>query len=1731
MGAAALLSLLLLFAAGSAQAQNQVIGSFPNMQGGFENANAAQQASTSVASGAQLAAYTGANATNSTPSISNASRTGAKSLNWITGSTSGVLFSPTAPSTGIGNSTQYVVQFYWFKTTTGSARAFNVAISPDGTAQLGSNVTTGTLGVNSVASTVWTKAAIVVTSGSSAAATRYGLVQFLPNGGSFASPGYNIDDYVIYPGSTVDVTAPAAATSANAVVASTTSLDISWTASGAADLAGYVIVRHTSATAQSLNVNGIYGVGNSAASGGGTVVGIVPAGTNTFTNTGLNTGTTYYYSIFAVDRAFNYATAVTCNGTPAVACSSPTISGVSQAAAVCSGNSASINLSGLAASSVHSISYNIAGGSTVVTSATSDALGNASFTVPVTAANDAQTLTISSMTIGGSCTSNFSSNNTVSLSVNPLPGTPTGAVGAARCGSGSVTLAVDDPGAGYTIDWYSAASGGTLQTGGSGTFTFSSPTISANTTYYAETRNSTTGCVSSSRTAVTATVNGLPTISPTGITVPQGASAGNLVYTTSNTPNQYAIAYDATAQAAGFTDISTTTLTASPLSLAVPPAAAAAVYNATITVSNSSSGCSGSAPFTVTVVGPYTWTGAAGDNLLASANNWSPLRSSPANSDVLKFDGATVPTATVSIGSTTTINSLLLANSASVTLTSAALTVSNGITVASGSALTQATGAALTVGGASSIAGTYTLNSGTFVTTGSIVTVTGTFNNASTSTTAITSSGSTLLFSSVAGLGTYNLTAVLTGSGTGQIPAATWSTVNGNGTLKITGATTASQIGAVGTPASSLFGNVEFDLPNLTSAGFKVFAAQGAFTSGLTIAGNLTLARTNTGATQMTSGTPFNINIIGNLNVYAGNWNLMPFSGSNGTANLVIGGDVNIDATVSYPASGYSRPVFNMTNARTGNVGTMNIGGSLYLNSGANIAELTQSSGTATLTFSGGNSKTITQLNGSVVSGTINTVVNKPSATLSLASNLLSSGTKNVTLTAGTLNIGTHALTLNGTISVGTGSIDASAGTIILKGAGAQSIPANTFSNGTVYNFIVNSGGTASLGSALTVSNNLTLNSGTLAVGTQTLTLNGGVSAPGGSLTSATGGTVSYSGNSDGQNVLAINYGNLALTGGQKILASGTTGVAGTFTATAAGSHTVTGSTINFNGSGNQSVPDFPYESLQSSTGGTKTLATSMSISGDVAIGNGTILASGGNNLGLAGNWVQDGTFQPGGGTVSFYGGNAQAFSGSAPGNFYDLSVSKTAGSLTAGNFINVAHRLQLEEGGIVGSENLLLANSARVVRNAGSLDTAPVFLGSVDLEFANSSDLGTGAEVPATDIVRDVTINGGGKVTLSRSIKVNGTLSLSNGIIDLDARNLSAAAGAVSGGSATSYVRTSGSGAFTIRGVTNSASAFPVGNSTYNPMDLSAATLLDWSVRVEDAVSNVTGPYAPNVAKAVSRQWIITPSANPVPVPGASVTFYYNGSTDVGASFSNAMGVQVWHYDGAAGWAKRGGAVIPATAGGLKAVSVSDLTYFSPFAISNIDAPLPVSLIRFTGKRTANVNELKWATASENNNRGFAIERSTDGIHFTQVSFVTSRAAGGNSASDINYTFNESIAAGNKWYYRLKQEDLDGRSKYSAVVMLKSDKSGIITLDGIYPNPVKGAASVRLQASAQGGNVVLQLTDMQGRIVRQQSVLTEAGSSSTVRLDVTGLATGNYHLKAIAANGEASEAVTVVKQ
>ena len=83
-----------------------------------------------------------------------------------------------------------------------------------------------------------------------------------------------------------------------------------------------------------------------------------------------------------------------------------------------------------------------------------------------------------------------------------------------------------------------------------------------------------------------------------------GATSANLSYSaTTSSPDRYSINFNAAAEAEGFTDVVLAALTASPIVITVPGAAANGVYNANLLVNNSTTGCSsGNYAITVTVV-------------------------------------------------------------------------------------------------------------------------------------------------------------------------------------------------------------------------------------------------------------------------------------------------------------------------------------------------------------------------------------------------------------------------------------------------------------------------------------------------------------------------------------------------------------------------------------------------------------------------------------------------------------------------------------------------------------------------------------------------------------------------------------------------------------------------------------------------------------------------------------------------------------------------------------------------------------------------------------------------------------------------------------------------------------------------------------------------------------------------------------------------------------------------
>ena len=203
--------------------------------------------------------------------------------------------------------------------------------------------------------------------------------------------------------------------------------------------------------------------------------------------------------------------------------------------------------------------------------------------------------------------------------------------------------------------------------------------------------------------------------------------------------------------------------------------------------------------------------------------------------------------------------------------------------------------------------------------------------------------------------------------------------------------------------------------------------------------------------------------------------------------------------------------------------------------------------------------------------------------------------------------------------------------------------------------------------------------------------------------------------------------------------------------------------------------------------------------------------------------------------------------------------------------------------------------------------------------------------------------------------------------------------------------------------------------------------------------------------------------------------------------------------------------------------VRVSDENTTSPH--SNViivittkeDVPLPpTTLSSFSGLWQSDKNTIRWTTATENNNDGFDLQRSSDSIHFQSIGYTSSYAPGGNSSSPLDYAFDDyAREEEDTLFYRLKVADLDGTFYHSDVIAVRGVKKiATISIDGLYPNPAAGTINLRISTPVQA-NVACSIIDSRGHIVKQIPLHLESGSN-IFPIDITGVPPGTYHLQCI---------------
>jgi len=156
----------------------------------------------------------------------------------------------------------------------------------------------------------------------------------------------------------------------------------------------------------------------------------------------------------------------------------------------------------------------------------------------------------------------------------------------------------------------------------------------------------------------------------------------------------------------------------------------------------------------------------------------------------------------------------------------------------------------------------------------------------------------------------------------------------------------------------------------------------------------------------------------------------------------------------------------------------------------------------------------------------------------------------------------------------------------------------------------------------------------------------------------------------------------------------------------------------------------------------------------------------------------------------------------------------------------------------------------------------------------------------------------------------------------------------------------------------------------------------------------------------------------------------------------------------------------------------------------------LPVVMSHLSVSLVGQTHLIVWTTASENNNKGWEIQRSRKGFQWETIGW---EYGAGNSNRFINYSFIDPSPMSGLNFYRLRQFDYDGKESFSDVKFLLFQTEDV----SIYPNPARDKIFVHSKTD----EVQYELMDINGKLLIK-------GKSSDGGINISGLSEGSYFIR-----------------
>jgi hypothetical protein len=162
----------------------------------------------------------------------------------------------------------------------------------------------------------------------------------------------------------------------------------------------------------------------------------------------------------------------------------------------------------------------------------------------------------------------------------------------------------------------------------------------------------------------------------------------------------------------------------------------------------------------------------------------------------------------------------------------------------------------------------------------------------------------------------------------------------------------------------------------------------------------------------------------------------------------------------------------------------------------------------------------------------------------------------------------------------------------------------------------------------------------------------------------------------------------------------------------------------------------------------------------------------------------------------------------------------------------------------------------------------------------------------------------------------------------------------------------------------------------------------------------------------------------------------------------------------------------------------------------------------------------LQWQTIKANDITGFIIQRSSDGIAFSNIGY---QAAINSNKTKIDYATVDQHPLKGINYYRLKILDDDGKVGFSKIIEVVVNYSSYSFK--LSPNPAKNFLFITVSGSYD--KAVFQIINTAGKKMKELSV--SAKNNDTFLMNINALPSGLYYLQMITKDG--IESMVFVKE